>query len=181
MRMSKKIITTCFFVMMLFVNVTFVLANAVDNETDSQIPLEQQLIGTWRWEVMDSWILVFREDGTMIDGVPGFRTEYSWEVVDDRLMVDGIDWNLRWDVRTEWPPLAIVVDRYGRDTYTYVWHSSSTEAETSMWLFWLFISFVVGLIVLVVWLIKRRKKRKESQQIEQIEQEERGFYNQEWK
>ena len=126
---------------------------------DSQPPLEQRLIGTWRWENQHSWIVVFREDGTLLDGPPGFRTVYNWQVVDERLFVNGVDWNIRLTDST------ITVTRYGRSTYTYIWYSDSTEGETSLWLpilVVMFIIIVIGVIVLIIVLSRRKKRQKTS-------------------
>ena len=131
---------------------------ALGASDNAQAPLDQRLLGTWRWEYQHSWIVVFREDGTLLDGPPILRTTYSWQVVNDRLIVDGVDWNIRFTGDT------FTVDRYGRNSYTYVWYSASTEGETS-YLFFFILLGVLGVIVFVVVLIivlsarKRRRKR----------------------
>ena len=133
------------------------IASATNVAAESQISLKQHLIGTWRWEHQHSWILIFREDSTMLDGPPGFRTVYSWQIVDDRLIVDGVDWNIRLADNT------ITIDRYGRSTHTYVWYSDSTEGETTLWLI-AFIGIIIAVgIGIFVFIFVRRSRRKKRQ------------------
>ena len=140
-------------------------AAPVDN---GQTPLEQRLIGTWRWDTGRSWIMVFREDGTMLDGFPGLRTTYNWQVVNNRLFVNGVDWNIRITDNT------ITLDRYGRSTYTYVWYSSSTDGDTSLWLLAIIgimiLTAFAAIVAVVTWLIIRRRGRQRDQQYQQYQQ-----------
>ena len=139
-------------------------ASAADTAYNVQIPLEQRLIGTWRWESPNSsWIIVFREDGTMLDGPSFHRTIYNWQVIDDRLIVNGIDWNIRVTDNT------ITLDRRGRShrTYTYVRYSDSTEGETSARIFYIIAAVIVFVIVTVsliaIRVSRRRRQRMQSQ------------------
>ena len=156
----KTIILFSLIALMLLANLAIV-ASATAAANDSQIPLEQRLVGTWRWESQHSWIVVFRADGTMLDGPPGMRINYNWMVVNDRLFVDGEDWNVRFIDNN------MILDRWGTDTYIYFWYSDSTEGETSFMLIWIIaivILAVIGLIVfLIVFLIVRKNRRKDQQ------------------
>jgi len=98
-----------------------VIASAVEAIDDSQISLEERLIGTWRWERDGNWRIIFREDGTLLYGLYGLRSLYDWEIVDGRLFIGGIDWNLRMGDST------ITVDQHGGRTYIFIWVSDSTE------------------------------------------------------
>jgi len=164
MKKTLKMGIFCIVVVVLLTSLVFV-AGATEAEfvDESRISLEQRIIGTWRWENQHSWIVVFREDGTMLDGAPLWRSFYNWSVIDDRLIVDGVDWNIRIDGD------AITVDRYGSSffTYTYVWYGDSTEGEASFLIFYIiaaiiiFIiaaSIVVGIILLVYFGRKNRNK-----------------------
>jgi len=155
----KTIILFSLIALMLLANLAIV-ASATAAANDSQIPLEQRLVGTWRWESQHSWIVVFRADGTMLDGPRGLRANYNWMVVNDRLFVDGEDWNVRFIDDN------MILDRLGR-TYIYFWYSDSTEGETSFMLIWIIaivILAVIGLIVfLIVFLIVRKNRRKDQQ------------------
>jgi len=163
--MKKALKTIMFFkliVLILLANFAIV-ASATETVDNSQIPLEQRLIGTWRSELQHSWIVVFREDGTVLDGPPGFRTIYNWQVINDRLIIDGVDWNIRITDNT------ITVDRYGSRTFTYIWYSGSTEGETSLMLFgvigiiiiaWI---VIVAVIVIIVLIIAHKNRRKQQQ------------------
>jgi len=104
--------------------------------------LEEFLIGTWHFTDTD-WILVFREDGTLIDGLPGMRRTSTWQVIYGRLLVDNRDWNLR--VSGD----KITVDRLS-GTYSYIWYSDSTEAVTEMWFFGVLIIAVLAIIACIV-------------------------------
>ena len=137
---------------------------------DSEISLEQQLIGTWRWEADNSFIIVFREDGTMLDGWPWLRTIYNWRAVDGRLIVNGADWNIRF-----YGDAMFTVARYGQswNTHTYAWYSDSTEGEPSLMILAIFgiiiliavgVLVLAGVIVLVVLLLVRRNKRRKQQE-----------------
>jgi hypothetical protein len=158
-KMIKKILKAIILTSLISFLFQGTLVNAASTTNvinDSEIPLEEFLIGTWRWTTMDSWVVIFREDNTMLDGPPGLRTVYSWQIINDRLFVDGDDWNLRITNNT------ITVDRLS-STYTYVWYSDSTEGETSLWLLGIvtiFIIVIIGIIVLIIVLISRRKKRR---------------------
>ena len=139
-------------------------ASTAQADTNSQMPLEWRLIGTWRWEGQHSWIMVFREDGTMLDGPPGLRSTYNWEVVGNSLIVDGADWNIQITGNT------ITVDRYGRSRsrYTYVWYSDSTEGATSSWflvIIGILILSIAGAVVLSVVRRDQRRKRQEQPQL----------------
>jgi len=123
-------------------------------------PLEEMLIGTWRWDTNSSWIVVFRPDGTGVDGLPGFRTEFTWHVTNDRLFMDGEDTNIR--ISGD----RMTLGRLG-STYTYIWDSDATEAETSIWLIvtiliLLFVVLPVGLIILIIVLVRRRRRRRNA-------------------
>lgn len=153
----KIIIISGLIALMLLTN--WALATNTTDVTDDAYSLEQRLIGTWRWEnPLSSWIIIFREDGTMLDGPSFLRTSYNWQVVNGRLLVNGVDWNIRITDNT------ITVDRYGRNTHTYVWYSDSTEGETSLLLLGLIgivMMIVIGTIVTIVLIRRnRRKKRK---------------------
>lgn len=142
--------------------VGFALAAGATTD-NSQAPLEERLIGTWRWEDQHSWTLIFREDGTVLDGPPGMRTPYNWSVVNDRLIVDGEDWNVRITDNT------LTADRYFGISYTYNWYSDSTEGEASIWgivlacgAVFVVIAAVIGAVVFV---LVRRSRRKAQQQM----------------
>ena len=62
------------------------------------------------------------EDGIVLDGMPGFRTEYRWEVVDDRLIVDGEGWNIRFRGG------SFTAYRFG-DIYRYICYNDSMKEE----------------------------------------------------
>lgn len=134
---------------------------AIGVGTQGEVSLEEHLIGTWRWETSSSWLVIFREDGTMLDGPPGLRTIYQWQIVNGRLMVDGVDWNLR--IGED----SITLDRYGRNIYRYVWYSDATEGDTSFWLIWVILAVIVLIIVvptvLITRIIVRRKNRKKQE------------------
>ena len=124
-------------------------------------PLEQQLIGTWRWNDSPSWIVVFREDGTMLDGTSIWRTTFNWRVVNDRLLIDGVDWNVRIVGDT------MTLDRHGfNTTYTYTWYSHSTEGETSglIWLILLIFFLVLIAVITIVVIIVVRTSIKNNKQ-----------------
>ncbi|MCL2842964.1 MAG: hypothetical protein FWE28_05780 [Oscillospiraceae bacterium] len=151
---------------MLLANLAIV-ASATDSIDPSPVSLEKHLIGTWRWEATSSsWRIIFREDGTMLDGPSSFRTIYNWQAVNDRLIVNGIDWNIRLTDN------AITVDRYGQgnNTHTYIWYSDSTEGETSFTFIWLILIVLlipVGVIVLIVVLVRKRKRKQLNRLLEQ--------------
>jgi len=155
----KKIFKTAVLIMLitltLLVNLT-IIASATETIDDSQMSIEERLIGTWIWERGNSWLIIFREDGTLLDGPYGMRRLHDWEIVNDRLLIDGIDWNLRINDG------SITVDRLGRRTYTYSWYSDSTEGEARQPIPRpVVIGFlvVVGAIVLLVVRSKQRKQR----------------------
>jgi len=123
----------------------------------ANMPLEQMLVGTWRWDETSAWIVVFRPDGTGVDGMPGLRTEFNWHVRDGRLFWDGVDTNFRGNHN------AITLDRLG-STYTYLRYSDSYDATTSLWLIItilviVFLVLPIGVIILIVVLIKRKKRK----------------------
>jgi len=142
-------------ILLLFANLS-VVAGADQPIDNSQILLEQRLIGTWRWESQHSWIVVFREDGTMLDGPPGLRLIYDWRIVDGRLFIDGEDRNLRITDN------AITFDR-SHGTYTYVWYSDSIEGATSFWLPVIIGIAILAVITIVIVLLARRSRRKNQQ------------------
>jgi len=145
-----------------------IAANSVEAIGNSQIPLEQRLIGTWRSELQRSWIVIFREDGTVLDDPPGLCTIYNWQVVNDRLIINGVDWNIHISDN------AITVDRYGNRTFTYIWYSYSTEGETSLMFFGIIGIIIIAWIVIIVVIVTivlicvRRNRRKEQQILHDI-------------
>ena len=158
-RIFKILIISKLIALVLFSNLAIALS-ATDTTEDTENSLEQRLLGTWRWETQHSWVIIFREDGTMLDGTPGMRTTHSWRIVNGRLHVDSEDWNLRINEDT------ITVDRLG-DTFTYIWYSDSTEGETSYWGILIILGIVIiiisGVIITIVLVIKRRSRRKTQQ------------------
>ena len=154
----KTILLSSLIVLLLLTSVPAV-ATAAETAGQTEQPLEERLIGTWRWEGQHSWIMVFREDGTLLDGPPGMRTTYNWQVRGDRLFVNGEDWNIR--INRD----RITVDRLG-STYSYVWYSDSTEGETSWWCFivggLIFLAVIALIIILIVRSVSRRRKRREQ-------------------
>jgi len=123
-------------------------------------PLEEMLIGTWRWDTGDSYILVFRPNGTGVSGVPGIRVSFDWHVINDRLLMDGEDTNIRISGN------RITLDRIG-STYTYIRYSDATEVETGIWLLVtiliiLFIVLPIGIIVLIIVLVRRSRRRRNA-------------------
>ena len=162
-KILKTIVISSLVILILLGNLALAAgaSNAAANPT---LPLEERLIGTWRWEGQHSWLFIFREDGTILDGPPGLRTIYNWQVVGDRLIVDGVDWNLSIEpmlVLNTGDNISFSVDRFG-ERYTYIWYSDSTEGETSSWLLAVFAAVflvVIGLMVLIVVRIVRRRKR----------------------
>jgi len=159
MKKTLKAITLSSIIALIMLANFAIIASAAVPIDNSQIPLEQRLIGTWRWTNQHSWIIVFREDGTMLDGGPGLRTIYNWMVVNDRLFVNGVDWNIRITDST------ITVERYGRstNTNTYVWYSDSTDGETSMWfmaiILIVILAAIAGIVVGIVLLCTRKSRR----------------------
>jgi hypothetical protein len=143
---------------------TFLLIGAVSvsaTESNSQLPLEQRLIGTWQWDGPSDWVIIFREDGTLLDGTALFRNQHSWRVADERLIIDGIDWNIRFNGDT------FTVNRHGfSGEYTYFWYSDSVEGETSFLfvgvlaiIFLVIVAFAVIIIVSAIVLSKRSEQR----------------------
>ena len=160
-KLFKLIILSTFTISLLSANVAFA-SNAVTIANDSQSSIEEQLIGTWRWEDQHSWLLVFSEDGTVLDGPPGMRVNYNWQIVDGRLLIDGADQNMRIDGNT------LTLDRLG-STYTYNWYSASTEAEESFWALGIIAlgciaAIVVIVIAIIVFFVLRSRKQKEEMQ-----------------
>jgi len=160
-KLFKLIILSTFAISLLSANVAFA-SNAVTIANDSQSSIEEQLIGTWRWEDQHSWLLVFSEDGTVLDGPPGMRVNYNWQIVDGRLLIDGADQNMRIDGNT------LTLDRLG-STYTYNWYSASTEAEESFWALGIIAlgciaAIVVIVIAIIVFFVLRSRKQKEEMQ-----------------
>jgi len=158
-KLFKILIISKLITLVLFSNLVIAL-NATDITEDTENSLEQRLIGTWRWEMQHSWIVIFREDGTMLDGSPGMRTPHNWMIFNGRLLIDGEDWNLRIQEDT------ITVDRSGA-TYTYIWYSDSTEGETSHWGFLIILGIVIIIIcsvtITIVLIFTRRRRRKTQQ------------------
>jgi len=156
---------------------SFALVAAADN---SQAPLEERLIGTWRWEDQYSWTLIFREDGTVLDGPPGMRTPLNWQVVNDRLIVDGEDWNVRFVGDT------FTADRYFGISYTYIWDSDSTEGEASVWgivaiilacgAVFVVIAVAIGAVVIVLVRRNKRKAQEQMQHMPPVQQMPPGTY-----
>ncbi|MCL2379719.1 MAG: hypothetical protein FWC81_02890 [Coriobacteriia bacterium] len=149
--------------------ITFILsasvaiaANTAIAVSNSQESIEQQLIGTWQWDYGDYWLLIFREDGTLLDGPPGLRTTYNWQVADGRLFVDGDDWNMRIDGNT------LTLDRFGSD-HTYFWYSDSTEGEESLWalgviaLGCIFTIAVIAVVIILFFVLRNRRQKQEMQ------------------
>ena len=87
----KKALKTILFISVITFILSAYLTVAASEDDPFDIPLEQRLIGTWRWEDQYSYIVVFREEGTMLDGPPGLRTLHNWQIVNGRLFVDGAD------------------------------------------------------------------------------------------
>ena len=129
-----------------------ITASANEPQEREPLSLEERLIGTWRWTDQHNWILVFREDGTMIDGSPGLRSTHNWMVLNGRLLVDGADWNVRFTGN------MITLDR-PIGTFSYVWYSSSTDAESGFWILavigGIILLVIAGVIVLIVVLVKK--------------------------
>ena len=153
-KILKTIIISNIIAIILLANLAIV-SNATSTIDCTQSSLEQHLIGTWRWEYQHSWIIVFREDGTMLDGTPLLRTNHNWEIVNDRLFVDGDDWNIRTTANT------ITVDRLG-STYTYIWYSDSTEGGTSHLIVFIIIG-TIAVIGIIVFTFVRRSRRKRQE------------------
>ena len=144
----KAILFFGLIVLLLLLNLA-VAASATDAADRAELPLEERLIGTWRWDSEgSSWLIIFRADGTMLDGPAIFRTSYNWQIVGGRLIVDGIDWNIHMSDN------AFTVARYGQriNTHTYVWYSDSTEGETTSLPIGRIIStaLIAGAVILVV-------------------------------
>jgi len=122
----------------------------------AQQPLEEMLVGTWRWVNINSYILVFRPDGTGASGFPGLRIGFVWSVVDGRLFVDGVDQNIRVDGN------MITLDRLN-DVYTYRRYSDATDISTDFTALIVIgvivLVLIVGTIVLVVVLVSRSARR----------------------
>ena len=124
-------------------------ADEVYPDADTEpISLEELLIGTWRWTDTNSYIIVFRPDGTGISGFPGLRFELVWHVDNGRLFIDGLDQNIRIDDDT------ITIDRFfSGTTYTYFRYSYETDASTSGWLLavigFVLLGFLAGVVVLI--------------------------------
>ncbi|MCL2201390.1 MAG: hypothetical protein FWB75_05435 [Oscillospiraceae bacterium] len=156
----KTILITGLVALVLIANVAIVADTA---SADTDVSLEERLIGTWRWVDQHSWIVVFREDGTMLDGPPGLRTFYNWMIVNDRLFVNGVDWNLQLTDDT------MSLTRSGV-TYLYVWYSDSTEGEANLlWLIIIPIVIVLIIVLVIVLLVRRsRKRRREMQEMQNI-------------
>ncbi|MCL2372712.1 MAG: lipocalin family protein [Defluviitaleaceae bacterium] len=164
----KKLILAGFIAIILLASLT-PAANATEWRNDPQFSLEQHLIGTWRWVSPGNYTIVFREDGVMISGMPGLRIPGNWMVVDNRLIVDGEDLNIR--IVDD----SIILDRLG-STFIYEWYSDSTEGEASLRTFMIIgivaivfvLAFVVGIIVLIVVLVIRRGKKREGSHFDNI-------------
>ncbi|MCL2562481.1 MAG: hypothetical protein FWE08_00370 [Oscillospiraceae bacterium] len=155
----------CLYLIAVMLSASFALGASANGsypqENAEPSALEELLVGTWRWETSDSWLIMFRPDGTGVDGPPGLRTRFVWHVENDRLFIDGTDYNIRIHGDT------ITLDRFfSRTSYTYIRHSDETDLATSFWLFIVLGPVFIGLpaliIVLVVRAVRRRKRRRES-------------------
>ncbi|MCL2427420.1 MAG: zinc ribbon domain-containing protein [Oscillospiraceae bacterium] len=164
--MKKAIRLSILFLLisLLLLTTSAIAINTIETD-DMDISLEEHLIGTWRWGTQHSWIVIFREDGTMLDGPPGIRTIYSWQIIDGRLYVDNVDWNL--NIVNE---NTITMFRSG-STHTYIWYSDSTDGETSLWIIWVIIGVVLlviaGIIVTIVLIAVRAGRRKQKKSLSQ--------------
>jgi len=175
MKKIFKVIILSFLAISILAPSVAMATNTVVAVSNSQESIEQQLIGTWRWHDGDYWILIFRADGTVLDGPPGMRTTYSWHIAGDRLIVDGEDWNMRLDGD------MLTVNRFG-STHTYFWYSDSTEGEESLWgigiiLGGCFFTLVVIAIAIILFFVLRNRKQKKDMQA-QMAQMQSQLYGQ---
>lgn len=151
-----------FFVLLIVLPILLssIVAFAIElpQEDDVSQSLEDILIGTWRWETSHSWTVVFRADGTGVDGSPGLRSEFVWHVDNDRLFFNGTDVNLR--VHND----IIIFERFSGTSYTYFRYSDNTDATASpVWPFLLLGLFILLLPIVVIIFIVSRVRRKRRQ------------------
>jgi len=165
MKKTIRLITLFVLISVLLLTTSAIAADATEINDSANMSPEERLIGTWRWESQHSWIVVFREDGTMLDGPPGIRTTYNWRIIGGRLYVDGVDWDLNFIDEN-----SITMRRDGV-TYLYFWYSDSTEGETSVWIIWVILGVILlviaGIVVIIVLVATRASRRKQQRMMQQ--------------
>ena len=163
----KKIIATLCLVAILASTVLYGFSFAVladephnDYESDRDAALVAALIGTWKGESwMGTTIYVFREDGTVLSGSPGMRSESTWWIEDGSIhrSSGSFRYTLRNDVLTVRHPVRT------RISSEYTFYSEATDLyEAEDWVFMIATLLVVGVAAIVIIVRKPWKRRRQS-------------------
>lgn len=125
--------------------------------------LEERLIGTWAWADSDTYRIIFRADGTMTTGMWPLRVNRTWTVTNNRLIVDGTDWQLQ--LSNDGRSFSVLRPDLGT-RYTYTRFSDDYASSSAAWVFIVggFCCLIfVGAIILIIVLVMRKKKKPNPQ------------------
>jgi len=139
----------------------YVETPATPTTNNTEQTLEDRLIGTWDWN--DSYRIIFRADGTMQTGIWPFRVNRNWTVTNNRLIVDGVDWQIQ--MSNDGRSFSVFRPDLNM-RYTYVRYSDDYVGTSAAWVVILggFCCLIfVGAIILIIVLVVRKKKKPNPQ------------------